>query len=222
MDNEVKADFEMPDLICPEDPVNVTNTSTGLVDTWQWTFGNIGSSGLKDPAPQYFPQSNIELYYTIKLIVSNNTFNCSDSLSKPLRVLNNCIIAVPSAFTPNNDGLNDFLYPLNAMKVTNLEFQVFNRWGQLVFSTRNGREKWNGTVKGIMQPPGVFAWYLKYTDSATGQKVFQKRNDNANKIIQNLKGYPVILQFWLLFSVFSWQLLYHCVLYRIISYHTVP
>jgi gliding motility-associated-like protein len=174
MDNEVKADFKMPAEICPEDPVIVTNTSTGLVDTWQWNFGNVSSNGLKDPAPQYFPQNNIESYYAIKLKVSNNRLSCSDSISKPLRVLNNCFIAVPSAFTPNNDGLNDFLYPNNALKATDLEFKVFNRWGQLVFSTHNREEKWNGKVNGITQSPGVFVWYLKYTHSVTGQKVFQK------------------------------------------------
>ncbi len=174
MNNEVKAGFEIADVICPEDQVKVTNTSTGLVDTWQWNFGNVSSSGLKDPAPQYFPQSNIELYYTIKLKVSNNTLSCSDSISKLLRVPYNCIIAVPSAFTPNDDGLNDFLYPLNAMKATDLEFNVFNRWGQLVFSARDWRKKWDGKVNGIRQSPGIFVWYLKYTHSVTGEKVFQK------------------------------------------------
>jgi gliding motility-associated-like protein len=89
-------------------------------------------------------------------------------------VLNSCIIAVPTAFTPNNDGLNDFLYPLNAMKARDLEFKVFNRWGQLVFSTRNSHEKWDGKLNGMTQPTGVFVWYLKYTHSVTGQKVFQK------------------------------------------------
>ena len=174
MDNEVKADFEMPDVICPEELLNVTNTSARMVDTWQWNFGNIGVSGLKDPAPQYFPQSNIESYYTIKLKVSSNALGCSDSISKLLHVLNNCFIAVPSAFTPNNDGLNDFLYPLNALKAIDLEFKVFNRWGQLSFSAHNWREKWDGKVNGIPQSPGIFVWYIKYTHWVTGQKVFQK------------------------------------------------
>jgi gliding motility-associated-like protein len=174
MNNEVKANFEMPVEICPEDPVIATNTSTGLIDTWQWNFGNVGLSELKNPPPQYFPQNNIESYYTIKLKVTNNTLGCSDSISKPLHVLNSCFAAVPSAFTPNDDGLNDFLYPVNAPKATDLEFKVFNRWGQLVFSTQNSQEKWNGKENGTIQPPGVYVWYLRYTHSVTGQKFFQK------------------------------------------------
>lgn len=174
MDNEVKAGFAMPNVICPEDPLVATDTSAGLIDSWQWTFGNITSSTLQDPDPVQFPQNNIESFYTIKLKVTNNALGCTDSLSKVLRVLDNCFIAVPTAFTPNGDGLNDYLHPNNALKATNLEFRVFNRWGQLVFSTRNWQEKWNGKINGVPQAPGVFVWFLKYTHTTTGQQVFQK------------------------------------------------
>lgn len=174
MNNEVKAGFEMPNDICPEDPLLVKDTSKGLIDSWQWNFAGIASSNLKNPAPILFPPNGIESFYTIKLKVTNNILGCTDSASKRLRVLNNCFIAVPTAFTPNNDGLNDFLYPNNALKADNLEFKVFNRWGQLVFATRNWQEKWNGKINGIFQAPGVFVWFLRYTHRDTGQKVFQK------------------------------------------------
>jgi gliding motility-associated-like protein len=174
MNNEVKAAFEMPDVICPEDPLVCVDSSKGLIDRWNWSFGGINTSTSQIPAPQYFPQNNIESYYIIKLRVTNNTLGCSDSLSKKLRVLNNCFIAVPTAFTPNNDGLNDYLYPNNALKALNLEFKVYNRWGQLVFATNDWRQKWDGKIGGLQQAPGVFVWFLKYTHKDTGQKVFQK------------------------------------------------
>jgi gliding motility-associated-like protein len=174
LDNEVKAGFEMADNICPEDALELTNTSTGLIDTWLWNFDIAGSSTVKDPSPVHFPQNNIESYYTIKLTAINNTLGCSDSIKKKLRVLNNCFIAVPSAFTPNNDGLNDYLYPNNALKAENLRFSVYNRWGQLVFSTSDWQRKWDGKIKGIPQAPDVYVWFLSYTNKDTGQKVFQK------------------------------------------------
>jgi gliding motility-associated-like protein len=174
MSNEVKAGFEMPDVICPEDKLVVKDTSKGLIDSWLWNFANVGTSSVKNPAPLLFPQNGIESFYTIKLKVTNNALGCTDSVSKRLRVLNNCFIAVPTAFTPNNDGLNDFLYPNNALKADNLEFRVFNRWGQVVFATHNWQEKWNGKINGIPQAPGVFVWFLRYTHRDTGQKVFQK------------------------------------------------
>lgn len=174
LDNEVKVDFKMPDVICPEDPLIIENTSTGLIDTWRWNFGTLRSSSLQTPEPFYFPANNIETNYMIKLVATNNAIGCSDSVSKKLKVLDNCFIAVPTAFTPNGDGLNDFLYPNNALKADNLEFKVFNRWGQLVFSSRNWLEKWNGKIKGLEQSSGVYVWFLDYTHRDTGKKVFQK------------------------------------------------
>lgn len=174
MNNEVKADFSMPDIICPEDPLVVKNESSGLIDVWQWSFDAISSTSDKDPLPVQFPTTNVEAYYNIRLITTNNTLGCSDTAIKRLRVLNNCFIAVPTGFTPNGDGLNDFLYPNNAYKADNLKFSVFNRWGQLVFTTRNWMEKWDGKIKGVLQGSDIFVWYLEYTHRDTGQKVFQK------------------------------------------------
>ncbi len=174
LDNEVKVDFKMPDVICPEDPLLIGNLSTGLINSWRWNIDVLHSSALKTPEPFYFPANNVESYYQVKLVATNNAIGCSDSLIKSLKVLNNCFIAVPTAFTPNGDGLNDFLYPINALKADNLEFKVFNRWGQIVFSSSNWQEKWNGKLKGIEQTSGVFVWFLNYTHRDTGKKVFQK------------------------------------------------
>jgi len=80
---------------------------------------------------------------------------------------------VPSAFTPNGDGLNDYLYPLNAYEATNLLFRVFDRSGQLVFETKDWTKKWDGTVKGIKQATDVYVWMLEYTD-VKGKKISQK------------------------------------------------
>ena len=80
---------------------------------------------------------------------------------------------MPSAFTPNNDGLNDFLYPLNAYKATNLVFKVFNRWGQLVFATNDWTKKWDGTIGGVPQTTAVYIWMLTYKDENQKQ-VFLK------------------------------------------------
>ena len=173
LDNEVKAGFDMPDIICPEDKLVLVNTSTGLINTWRWTY-TIGTSPLQTPEPILFPTNNTESLYIIKLVATNSTIGCSDSVSKQLKVLDNCFIAVPSAFTPNGDGLNDYLYPNNALKAINLEFKIFNRWGQLVFESRNWQEKWDGKIGGVPQTTGVYVWFLRYTRSDTGKKVFQK------------------------------------------------
>ena len=91
-----------------------------------------------------------------------------------IKVLYNCYIAVPSAFTPNGDGLNDYLYPLNAYKADNLEFRVFNRWGQLVFETKDWTKKWDGKITGNPQAPGTYVWMLRYINRDTG-KLFSEK-----------------------------------------------
>lgn len=174
MNNEVNANFEMPDIICPEDPLVVKNTSTGLIDSWQWKFGTFSNAIVKDPAPVQFPAPNIEANYQVQLICRNNALGCNDTITKILKVLDNCFIAVPSAFTPNNDGLNDFLYPNNAIKAENLNFRIYNRWGQLVFQSRDWTKKWNGKLGGLEQASGVYVWVLEYTHRDTGQKIMQK------------------------------------------------
>lgn len=174
LDNEVKASFETEKVICPEDALAITNTSTGNIDLWRWNYDIIGSSNLEDPPPFLFPTINREAYYTVKLTVTNLSLGCSDSARKTLTVLDHCFIDVPTAFTPNNDGLNDFFRPHNALKADNYQFKVYNRWGQLIFSSANWQEKWDGRINGQVQPTGVYVWMLSYIHRDTKQAVFKK------------------------------------------------
>lgn len=174
LNNEVKASFTMDNVICPEDKLAVTNTSTGLIDAWRWNYDVIGTSNLKDPPPFQFPTLNREAYYTVKLVATNSALNCSDSARKTLTVLDFCLIEVPTAFTPNNDGLNDYFRPHNALKADQYEFKVYNRWGQLVFKSNNWQEKWDGRINGVLQDTGVYVWMLSYIHRDTKQPVFKK------------------------------------------------
>ena len=174
LDNEVKAIFTMTDFICPEDKLEVINNSTGQIDIWRWNYDVVGSSNLKNPSAFLFPTLSREAYYTVKLVATNSALNCSDSAKKTLTVLDFCLIAVPTAFTPNNDGLNDTFSPHNALKAGNLIFKVYNRWGQLLFQSRTWRDRWDGKVNGVLQASGVYVWMLSYTNTDTRKQVFQK------------------------------------------------
>ena len=67
---------------------------------------------------------------------------------------------MPSAFSPNGDGKNDlFRIPPEAL-IDLQEFSVFNRWGQIVFSTKNKAVGWDGKHHGIMQT-GLFTYTIK-------------------------------------------------------------
>jgi gliding motility-associated-like protein len=69
-------------------------------------------------------------------------------------------IGIPTAFSPNGDGLNDVLF-VRGSGFTEIEFKVFNRFGQLVFETTNPDEGWNGKFEGIDQPGEVYTWLIK-------------------------------------------------------------
>ena len=167
---KLKASFTAPDLICPEDLAIFKSTSTGSnILSYNWNFGDGVTSIDSIPAPQKYPFTTRELIYYVRLVVGNDA-NCFDTAYKPLKVLYNCYIAVPSAFTPNGDGLNDYLYPLNAYKAINLQFRVFNRYGQLVFETKDWTKKWDGRVNGVEQAAGTYVWMLNYTNRDTQQQ----------------------------------------------------
>lgn len=174
LNNEVKASFTCDDIICPEDKLAVTNTSTGTINSWQWNFGSIGTSFIKDPPPFLFPTLSREIKYPVKLTVSNQALGCSDSVTKMVTVLDFCSIDIPTAFTPNDDGLNDNFGPHNALKADNYYFRIYNRWGQLIFESKEWKKRWDGKVNGSLQGTGTFVWMLTYTNRDTGQKVLKK------------------------------------------------
>ena len=168
--NKVTAAFESTAVVCPGDPALFIDKSTGAVTSWEWNFGNGNTSLLNIPPLQSYPSSNSIKNIPVQLIVKNIA-GCPDTTINNIQVIGNCYIAVPKAFSPNNDGLNDFLYPTNAYKAKELLFKVFNRFGQLVFETQNWNIKWDGTYKGYPQDPGTFVWILQYIHIDTGKRI---------------------------------------------------
>ena len=171
--NAVKAGIAAANYLCRSfDSVYFASNSSGDINKWLWDFGNGLISTEAKPAVQHYIIPLGRYFYRAKLIVSDST-GCSDSTYHLLDIVDNCYIAVPNAFTPNGDGLNDYLYPLNAYKAGNLSFKVFNRQGQLVFSAKDRTVKWDGKKGGMKQEEGVYVWMLDY-DDVSGKRVSLK------------------------------------------------
>ena len=171
--NAIRAGLEVPDIMCPKDYAKYLDKSTGELSSWTWDFGDGSGFAGEAPPDHLYPLTGVETKYNVMLIVGNS-IGCYDTAVQQIDVLRSCYIAVPSAFTPNGDGLNDYLYPLNAFKADNLAFKVFNRFGQLVFESHEWTQKWDGTLHGNREPAGTYVWMLEYTDRDTGKHVFQK------------------------------------------------
>ena len=82
-------------------------------------------------------------------------------------------IWVPSGFTPNKDGKNDILRPITKGIKQLIQFNVFNRWGQLIYTTNRMGEGWDGTYKGEFQPSGAYVYEAVGIDYAD-KKVYTK------------------------------------------------
>ena len=173
LDNTLKASFQAPGEVCPKDLVAFSNNSVGNIISWNWDFGDGSSSAQQTPQTHLFPDTWTGKTYIVSLTVQNN-LHCQDTFSLHIVKLQSCFITVPNAFTPNGDGKNDYLYPLNAFMAKDLEFRVYNRYGQLVFMTRDWTQKWDGTINGKPQETGAYVWTLRYTDGPSGKQFFLK------------------------------------------------
>jgi gliding motility-associated-like protein len=107
-------------------------------------------------------------------LISENTAGCKDSAYINIKVFSTIPeVFVPTAFTPNKDGRNDELKPI-AVGMKQIEkFTVFNRWGQIVFTTSSTERGWDGNVNGKPQGTGTFAWMVSATDH-TGKPYSKK------------------------------------------------
>ncbi len=165
--------IELTDFICPTEKAIYKDTSIGIINNWLWDFGNGQKSSSEMPSPQrYLATGRNAVNYPVKLIVKGNY--CNDTAINYLKVIPNCYIDVPSAFSPNGDNVNDFLYPLNAYKAENLDFKVYDRYGQLVFETRDWTFKWDGKIKGAAPIVGTYIWTLSYTDHDTKEFISRR------------------------------------------------
>lgn len=107
-------------------------------------------------------------------VVGTSEAGCRDSAFVNIKLYKTLpTIFVPTAFTPNQDGRNDLLRPI-AVGIGNIDyFSVYNRWGQLVFTTNINGKGWDGKLNGTLQASGVYVWMAKATDY-TGKSWFNK------------------------------------------------
>jgi len=71
----------------------------------------------------------------------------------------NCNVFVPNVFSPNGDGIDDYLY-VRSLCLKKIDFAVFDRWGNKVFETQSQNTPWDGTYRGKPMEIGTYMWYL--------------------------------------------------------------
>jgi gliding motility-associated-like protein len=109
--------------------------------------------------------------YTVFVTAENGCFDSTSVLVKIFKTIPQ--VFVPTAFTPNGDGHNDVFRPI-AVGISKIEyFRVFNRWGELVFSTTTSQKGWDGKINGKDQGTNTYVWVVKAIDYL-GKAFFSK------------------------------------------------
>lgn len=128
------------------------STPVGTIANWNWNFGDTTTSNLQNPSHLYNNQGD----YIVTLTVTDK-FGCSDTTQKPISVA--LLPLVPTAFSPNGDNHNDFLF-VKGGPFEHMNFRVYNNWGALLFQTTDQKNGWDGKYQGQDQPIGVYVWVL--------------------------------------------------------------
>jgi gliding motility-associated-like protein len=136
-------------FICPGQSIVL---NAGVYDSYLWQDNS------------KLPTFTVSAIGTYTVIVTLNPGGCKDSASVKISNLSNCDdIYFPNAFTPNADLINNNFGAIgNLPDITNFSLFIYNRWGEIVFTSNNPYEKWDGRYKGQAQDVGNFVWVAKY------------------------------------------------------------
>ncbi len=142
-------------------------TATGSM-SYSWT----PATWLNNPTifnPVSLPQENTQ--YVVRV---SNEQGCFDLDTIRVNVFEtDPDLLVPSAFSPDGDGLNDIFQPIMVGMRSLDAFMVYNRWGQLVYATTQTETGWDGTFGGAPQATATFVWYAEGTNYL-GRKIKKK------------------------------------------------
>lgn len=163
-----------PPYVSMFDPaIQFINFSDGQILS-DWSFGipnPVGTSQEEEPLFVFPTEPGV---YMIQLIVTDS-IGCTDSLVKNIEVLDELQIFIPTAFSPNDDGINDFLeVTVQDLDPLTYSFEVFDRWGRKVFETNEYPTRWNGEGadnENFYVSDGVYVWRIKAKSRTTTEKL---------------------------------------------------
>jgi len=110
--------------------------------------------------PVFTAPAELEQFYDISI---KTAAGCTTVDNQLVKVIKEVKVYVPTAFTPNNDGLNDFLKPI-MLGIKELKyFRIYHRNGQLVYDFNSNHPGWDGKIGGLLQSTGVYVWMFQGT-----------------------------------------------------------
>lgn len=145
-----------------ESTIYFTNLTEGA-STYNWTFDTDGAgsqSTTTDPSYTFPEVGSFEVCLDVE-----SANGCPATYCDTVVILEEFIVYVPNAFSPDGDGINDGFAPIiSGVMPNSYEFMVFNRWGQLIYDSQIVGLEWDGTYKNVMSQEDVYVWKLKVDD----------------------------------------------------------
>jgi gliding motility-associated-like protein len=137
-----------------------TNNDTSV--SYQWFLNGIALSTDKN----FEYTLDYDKDNTVRLVSTNNR-GCISIFEKPIAA--QTFFKVPNVFTPDNDNVNEKFASINK-GVVNYNLQIFNRWGALVYESKEPKEGWNGSINGTKAADGTYFVVLKYNEREGGKE----------------------------------------------------
>ncbi|MFK7783547.1 MAG: PKD domain-containing protein, partial [Crocinitomicaceae bacterium] len=137
--------------------------------SWFWDFGDGSTSTEESPIHTYQSSGN----FTV-LLVAMNEYGCNDSVSYTLLVNSEITLFAPNACTPDENEFNQsWVYYISGIDESAFDLQMFNRWGELVWSSNTPNESWDVSSKGTIVQDGTYTWKMSCKSKMNGEiKVF--------------------------------------------------
>ena len=161
----IKAQFTIqqalnPPCYTPEEvPLTIYNATTGASKgTWF-----VNSKPIDTFISGFNPIFNADFKlnkYEIKLAVENN-IGCKDTAEIKICYKDTVILYIPTAFTPNNDGLND-VFHWSSYGCTQIDISIYNRWGEIIYKSNDLNGFWDGKINEYDCPEGAYVVYVEY------------------------------------------------------------
>ncbi|MCP9235415.1 PKD domain-containing protein [Lewinella sp. JB7] len=170
-----QADFvfspEQPSNIFPD--VNILDRSTGATSQRYDIADRAGNAIFSAPGPDILYRLRDTSTLRVTQVVTHPS-GCRDTLSKDIRLYLKNSFSAPNAFTPNGDGLNDSWRPVGIWEgASDYQLRIWNRWGEMIYSTTTFEEAWDGTYRGSNSPAGGYLWDVVFTNAEGNPEAFK-------------------------------------------------
>ncbi len=163
---KARFDIEPDDISISNPDVTLVNRSTVFANNrYEWNI-----SGMV-PRAEITPQVSFPAIGKYTITLKATSFQgCVDEITKLVEVKNDFNVFIPSSFSPNEDGLNDTFIPVFSpygLDVTSFEMEIFDRWGQSIYHTKDHTKGWDGTLNNkstLILKQETYIYKIKYRD----------------------------------------------------------